>query len=300
MSAVNKISAKLKAGELVILDGGTGTELFRLGADTSPPLWSARALLDSPDLVRQVHAGYIRAGAEIVVANTFRTSRSVLEAAELPDLVDELPEMAVSLVLEAIEQEGALGDVCPAGCLSPLVDITKNATIYEEDLATEHEEHAVKQALAGAELLVCETMTSVREAVIALRAAKAAGLPAVVSFVASNPRHLPSGETIDTAARAVEQLEPLAIALNCCPATVIEGALATLLAITNLPVGVYAHLGSHNPDGSWEFNPENSPAQYALQTERWYAMGARLIGGCCGSSPDYIKAVKDRLISELS
>lgn len=296
LRASDKIVRKLKAGELVLLDGGTGTELARLGADVTPPLWSARALIDSPELVVQVHADYIKAGAEVIVANTFRTSPSILEAAGYGHLADELPELAVSLALEAIEREGAAGAVCPAGCLSPLVDIAVGSSLSEEELAAEHEEHSVRQALAGVEIIICETMTSVKEAVIAAQAAKNTGLPFVVSFVASDPRHLPSGETLDTAVRAVEQLDPLAMAINCCPPEVIDGALATLLAITNLPVGAYAHLGSPNKDGSWNFDSDITPQKFASVTERWFKMGARLIGGCCGSTVEHIQAARERLV----
>ncbi len=297
LGALDRIVWKLDEGELVFLDGATGTELTRRGADTTPPLWSARALIDAPATVRDVHADYIRAGAEVLVANTFRTASLTLNRAGFGNLADELPDRAVALLLEAIEREDAADRVVPAGCLSPLADrIHPELAPPEAELAAEHEAHAVRQALAGAELIACETMSLVREAVVALRAAKAAGLPAFVSFAAADTRHLLSGETLDTAVRAVEPLEPLAIGLNCCSMEVIDGALPILLALTKRPVCVYPHFGVPNESDGWTADSEVSPERFAERAEGWRNIGARMIGGCCGSTPAHIVALRNRLL----
>jgi S-methylmethionine-dependent homocysteine/selenocysteine methylase len=297
VKAIHRLQGKLEAGELVLMDGATGTELARRGAKVAMPLWSAQALLDDPALVREIHADYIRAGAEIVTADTFRTARVTLAEAGFGNLADELPDLAVSLLLEAIDKEGAEGIVVPTGCLSPLLSATgAGAGLIDTILQREHEEHAVRQALAGAELIAVETMVTVREAVIALRATKATGLPAMVSFVPIDARHILSGETLDTAVRAVEPLRPMAIALNCCPTDVLDQALPTLRALTDLPVGAYAHMGVPDSKGGRNAKGDISPQEYAARAEEWVERGLNIVGSCCGSTPEYTAALRDRLI----
>ncbi|HUX08823.1 MAG TPA: homocysteine S-methyltransferase family protein [Acidobacteriota bacterium] len=297
MRALNRIISKLDTGRVVLLGGATGTELARRGANFSKPLWSAQALLDNPKLVREIHTDYIRAGAEIVIANTFRTARVTLAEAGYGNLADELPDMAVSLLLLAIESENAQDRVVPTGCLSPLLGGTNSSqNLTDTELEGEHEEHAVRQTLAGAELIAVETMVTVREAVIALRAAKAAGVPAIVSFVPTDARHIMSGETIDTAVRAVEPLRPLAISLNCCPTEIMDKALPTLRSLTNLPVGAYAHMGIPGREDQSKDESEITATQYAARAEEWVERGLNIIGTCCGSTPEFTAALYERLI----
>lgn len=298
MNALEKIRARIEAGGPVLLDGATGTELARRGVDTSPPLWSACGLLEKPDIVREVHADYIRAGADIVTANTFRTARCTLEEADLEELADALPDLAVTLLLEAIQSEGAEDRVVPAGCISPLSDNHDPHRLPPSDiLVHEHREHAVRQALAGAEMILCETMVTVKEAVIAVSAANETGLPVCVSFVAKDSRHLLSGETLDTAVRAVEPLEPFAIGLNCCSIGVINGAISTLRSLTNLPVCAYAHIGAPNKLDGWTPDLKATPIEYAKSAEGWHKKKVQLIGGCCGTTPEFIKHLHQRLFA---
>ncbi len=297
MKALDTVLSKLEAGRVVLTGGATGTELARRGANFSEPLWSAQALLDSPDLVREIHADYIRAGAEILIANTFRTARVTLAQAGYGNLADELPDLAVSLLLQAIETENAQERVVPTGCLSPLLGSRNSSdSLSDTELEREHEEHAVRQALAGAELIAVETMVTVREAVIALRAAKTAGIPAIISFVPSDARHIISGETIDTAVHAVEPLQPLAISLNCCPTDVMDRALPTLRSLTNRPVGAYAHMGVPGSKEHVKGKNDISANEYAAKAEGWVERGLNIIGTCCGSTPEYTAALHERLI----
>ena len=297
MTAFDIIRAKIETGGTAIIGGPTGTELERRGFKLEMPLWSARALLDKPELVTEIHSDYIYAGAEIIVANTFRTARWTLEQAGYGHLADELPDLAVSLLVNAIEKAGKEGEVVPTGCLAPLIDASRSSyNRSDRELEREHEEHAVRQALAGAELIACETMVTVREAVIALRAARASGMPAYVSFVPTDARHIVSGETLDTAIRAVEGLQPVAIALNCCSVEVMDSALPTLRALTNLPIGAYARMGLPDRGESGAGAVPLTPEEYAVKAEAWSELGVRMIGLCCGANPEYTKAIYERLI----
>ena len=96
--------------------------------------------------------------------------------------------------------------------------------------------------------------------------------------------------------RAVEPLEPLAIGLNCCSMEIADGALPILLALTKLPVCVYPHLGVPNESDGWTADSEVSPERFAERAEGWRNIGARMIGGCCGSTPAHIEALRARLL----
>ena len=114
--------ARLARGDLFILDGATGTELTRRGVDTTLPLWSAGALIDPQgrDVLRCIHSDYIRAGAQIVTANTFRTHRRSLAKGGKGGRAGELTHLAVQLVREAVEQVPAAHRVFVAGSIAPL------------------------------------------------------------------------------------------------------------------------------------------------------------------------------------
>src|SRR5512143_3259600 len=174
---------RLASGRALLLDGATGTELQRRGVDTSLPLWSARALLEAPEVLRAIHADYIAAGADILTTNTFRTHRRTLTRAGLGERTHELTQFAVRLASEATQQ--ADRKVFVAGSLSPLEDCYSPQLVPPDgELWIEHAEMAHDLAQAGCDLLLIETMNTIREAVIAARCAAATGLPVCVSFVA--------------------------------------------------------------------------------------------------------------------
>lgn len=283
-------------GENVLLDGAMGTELARRGFEITLPLFSAQALVMEPDLVKQIHIEYIRAGAEIITANSFCTSAVALRANGLEEMIDTFPEMAIALANDAVKSAGVEDEVVVAASLSPVSTYFPGGQPSEEELELAQEDHAAHLALAGASLAFCETMPSVKEARAAIRAAVSAGMHPIVSLVAYDARHLISGETIDTAVRALEPLQPLAICLNCSNLEVMNQAVATLLSLTTLPVGVYANLNTLGPDYSADIDSGLSAIQYLRHAQRWQKMGVKLIGGCCGSTPDHIKTLHDKLL----
>lgn len=292
MGPVDRFIARLTGPQYILLDGAFGTELAARGFDRSLPLYTAQALMRQPDLVRQIHREYLRAGADVIRANSFCTAPIALQSAGLERYRDDATDSAVRLATEAVEAEGAAERVIIVGCMSPLGSYLRDKQ-DDEALHQAHEAKASRLALAGIELVLCETMPSVREAVIAVQAVNAAGMRPIVSFVPSNARHLLSGETIDTAARKITPLRPLMICLNCCAPEIVDDALPTLLACTNLPIGVYASADSAVPVGNQTVQP--SIMNYHRHAERWLELGARMIGGCCGTTPAHIEFLRQRL-----
>jgi S-methylmethionine-dependent homocysteine/selenocysteine methylase len=288
------LDARLASGPALILDGALGTELERRGAESALPLWSARALLERPQLVRAIHEDYVAAGVELLTADTFRTQRRTLARAGLGQRAPELTARAVALAREAAA--GAVGRrVFVAGSIAPLEDCYSPELVPGADaLADEHAEHASVLARAGADLLLVETMNTIREARAAVRAARATGLATWVSFVCAPGARLLSGEPLGEALGAVAPLGPQAVLVNCLPPDDASACLP-LLHETGLPFGVYANLGAPTADGGFRRSAECPPAAFAAHALAWTQAGARIVGGCCGTTPDHLRAVSRRL-----
>jgi S-methylmethionine-dependent homocysteine/selenocysteine methylase len=303
--------AHLAAGRILLLDGATGTELQRRGVDTSLPLWSARALIEAPEVLSAIHADYIAAGADIITTNTFRTHRRTLTRAGLGERTRELTQQAVQIAHAAAQQVDR--KVFVAGSISPLEDCYSPQLVPPDDeLRIEHTEMARDLAQAGCDVLLVETMNTIREAVIAAQCAAATNLPVCVSFVAG-PQGLPpdqidqavrgdaltllSGESITAAVRAVEHLNPAAILINCVPLAYIDRAFDELRAAYRGPIGLYANVGHADDVVGWTLTDDVQPAAYARHARQWIrqgaAPGAAIIGGCCGTTPEHIAALKD-------
>ncbi|MCX7939906.1 MAG: homocysteine S-methyltransferase family protein, partial [Thermoflexales bacterium] len=201
----------MSTSPVVLLDGAMGTELERRGVDTALPLWSAAALDTAPQVVQQIHLDHIRAGAQVITANTFRTNLRALQKAGLAHRMRELTFRAVALARAAIAESGN-AQVRLAGSIAPVEDCYSPELVpTEEELQTEHALLARYLAEAGVDLLLIETQNTIREAVAAARAAASTGKPFWVSFVLDNQNRLLSGESLSDAVRAVLPFAPQAI-----------------------------------------------------------------------------------------
>ncbi len=255
-----------------------GSELDRRGVDVRLPLWSARALVDAPETVLAIHRENVAAGADILTANTFRTqTRTVGERAS------ELTRRAVELAREAAR--GAPRAVFVAGSIAPLADCYRPDLVPADALLErEHREHAENLAGSGADLLVVETMNSLREMLAAASAAAATGLPVVVSAVTNGRGFLLSGESLEAAGRAVRRLGPAAFGVNCAEPAGISREVGRL-GDSGVPVVAYGNVLSTRED----------PGSYASAAAGWIEAGAAIVGGCCGTTPEHTRALRARL-----
>jgi homocysteine S-methyltransferase len=288
------LKEKIASGEKILLDGAFNTELASRGFDIDRPLFTAQALIEQPELVEAIHADYVLAGAEVIMANTFCTAGVALRMAGLEHLKDELTDKAIALAESAIEKNAAGKDVQMAAVMSRLSHYFPGNNPSNEELLDAYEDHASQIALGGVDVIFCETMSTVHEAVTAVQAVKSVGIDAIVSFTAKDSRHLISGETIDMAMRAITPLEPLAICLNCCSLEVTSSAVASLLSMTKIPIGAYAATADVNSHFSGNISSGISSIQYLRHVERWLEQGVSLIGGCCGTTPEHIKTIKEK------
>jgi len=283
---------RLTSGPPLLLDAAMGTELQRRDADTRLPLWSAAPLVRDPELVWTIHSDEVFAGAEILTANTFRTHARSLAKASLAERSGELTALAVQLAHQAAAAPGR--DIFVAGSLSPLEDCYRPDLVPDDAaLAREHGAQANFLAQAGVDLILAETHNTIREAVAALRAARATGVPVFVSLVTDGSGRLLSGESIADAAHALLPLQPDAIGINCVPAARLSADLAVLAsAAPGVPLVAYGNLGLPDNSRGWAFTQELSPEDYAGHAHTWLAQGARVVGGCCGTTPAFTRTLR--------
>jgi len=159
MSAKSRFGQRLADGETIVIDGGTGTEIELLGGDSISGLWSGAMALDHADVIGQVHRSYIDAGAEMIITNTYASSRHLLERAGFGDEFELLNRRGVEIALEAREQAGR-PDVVIAGSMSTTEMRGESPSI--ETARRNYIDQAAILADAGAELIILEMMSRIR------------------------------------------------------------------------------------------------------------------------------------------
>ena len=283
------LRTRLERGPALLLDGAIGTELERRGVRCSLPLWSTHALLERPQVLAEIHRDYAAAGAEILTANTFRTQRRVLDRSGRHAAARSLTEQAVELARSAAQ--AAPRPVWVAGSAPPLEDCFRPDLVpASAELQAEHAEHLEHLAAAGVDLLLLETMNTVREAVAALEAARAHAQPAIVSFICAPGPRLLSGEPLADALCAVLKLAPAAVAVNCVSCE-LAAQCAPMLRGSGLPFGLYPNMGEPDGGGGFVRRTTHTPDEFAAALAACGAIGARLLGGCCGTTPAEIAAL---------
>ncbi|HEY5598689.1 MAG TPA: homocysteine S-methyltransferase family protein [Kiloniellales bacterium] len=300
---MQELIERLDRGEVVILDGAMGTELQRRGVPMDRVAWSGAAIATHPQVIRAVHEDYVRAGADIHIANTFGAARHVLEPAGLGERVGELNRTAVALARQACEAAGDGRRLWVAGSISSFLpeDAALSALPVEVARAN-YREQAETLAEAGADLLILEMMMDVEHTAIAIEAADATGLPVWVGFSCRWARDGQSivfwqqGRDVDFAASFDKAMAAGGVLAGVMHSEVetLAPALAIVLGRWSGPVSAYAHSG-HFVMPDWQFVDAVSPERYLAAAEQWVAMGAQVIGGCCGIGPEHIRLLKKRL-----
>ncbi len=292
----------------LLLDGAMGTELRARGVevlDHITSIWSAAALVDAPEAVTSVHRDYIEAGADVITINNYAVTRPLLARESMEDRFEKLTTIAAELGRRARDEAGR--EVRLAGSLPPLATSYRPGEVGDDDdILTQYREMAALLA-PEVDLLLCETLSSAREARAAATAACETGKPVWLSWTLQgrHPNQLPSGETIEEAFSAIADLEIAAYLVNCCGANFVTAAIPRLLSLTDRRVGGYANAADTIPadESDPEIAPELIPRTaldvegYAGAAGRWLAAGASVIGGCCSTRPDHTRRLR-RLIDE--
>lgn len=281
---------KLK-NKIYILDGPMGTEIDRRGGDTSLPLWSARALMDQPELVFQIHSDYVTAGADIITTNTFRTQPWTLQKVGFSETkARELTLLAVDLALESCK----FNQKCLiAGSIPPLEDCYSPWLVPSDAIIkTEQAKHIKNLVDGGIDIFLIETMNSLRESLITFELTKEyPDIPVILSFTCGEDGLILSGDPWDKIANTFKEgIETLSI--NCSSA---EGSEKAITEVKNLGVncwGCYPNFG-YVQDQIW-FKDQNKDKNNKIHKfiSHLVSEGPKLIGTCCGAVPEDTMRIK--------
>ncbi|MDP7028590.1 MAG: homocysteine S-methyltransferase family protein [Phycisphaerales bacterium] len=282
----------------VVLDGATGTELERRGVDIGLPLWSARAILDAPQVLQDVHAAYLDAGARVVTANTFRTHQRSLAKAGMGSRWVELTRRAVDIACAARDSHAPSARIF--GSVAPLEDCYRPDLAPAAGVCREAHEAMIRVLVdAGVDGVLIETMCAGREAEAAAEAARDVAPAAwAISFCfqsGSQPGVLLDGTDVQRLMPVLEQAQ--IVGVNCVAAPeVVEhvGRLRGLVRPEQV-VAAYANIGYATPEGAWVTTDAVDPDRYAAYAAEWVSAGASMIGGCCGTTPETIRAIASML-----
>ncbi len=301
--AYAELKKHLDAGGIVILDGGTGTELQKRGADMNPAAWCGPATLGNEKLLIDIHGDYIRAGADVITANTFASSRLMLAPAGFGDRVEEINRRAIEAALGAREAAPAGRNVLVAGSLSHMVPVAGGSDIVDPDrIPSDGEildafgELAAIQKACGVDFIILEMMYHPGRIKLAVEAARGTGLPL---WFGTSARRAADGGAI-----AYDHLEerPLDAMARLIPANgvdvagcmhtgseIVTEALEAVRRRFDGPLMAYPDTGYFEmPD--WQFVDVIAPARLEEFYREWIAAGARVIGGCCGLTVEHIEA----------
>lgn len=291
--------------KITLLDGGMGQELLKRSSKEITPLWSTQVMMDEPEIVRELHADFIRAGSRVITLNAYTMTPERLARDGQVEDFEKLQLAAISAATSARISVGIPG-VKIAGCLPPLVASYHAEVAPEYEAMLESYSKIVAIQAPHVDVFLCETMSSIAEAKAALLAAKKSGLPVWVSLtVQDNDKGLlRSGESLVDAVAMLDEFGADAKLLNCSKPEAIAASWSKMKSGDGL-TGAYANgftsIDSLKPGGtvkSMESRSDLDPAAYAEFALQWANDGAGLIGGCCEVGPAHIAELAKRFVEE--
>lgn len=308
-----RLDERLKRGDVIIIDGGTGTELEARGVPMNQTAWCGVANYEHADTLRQVHEDYIRAGADVIITNTFSTGRHMLEPAGFGDRVVEANRRAAQIACQA-RDNAADRPVAVAGSISHFIaggaggsNAIDPKWLKPETLRATFTEQAEALAEGGCDLIALEMMMRPERAIHALDAALATGLPVWIGtscergkdgrMTAFNYPDVDYGALLDA---LIERAAGRAQAMTVMHSLVQNSGpgLDMVRARWSGPAGVYPESGYFTMP-NWQFVDVITPADLVTAAKGWIGQGAQIIGGCCGTGVSHVRALKQGLPDRL-
>ena len=301
----------------MILDGGMGRELERIGAPFQQPEWSAHALIEAPHFVSQVHRNFINAGAEIITTNTYALVPFHIGEQRFNEQGCDLIKLAAKLARDCANDnvtnntKNNSSRVLVAGCIPPVLGS------YRPDLFSVVKAEAILETLIinqqdDVDLWLAETISSISEATMIKARTALTNIPTWIAFTIKDEittdATLRSGESVFQAVSEIAGQNVSAILFNCSAVEVMETALNNakhaLIALgleDKVRLGVYANnfppIGelreANNNEGLSIIRDDISPSKYREFVSSWISAGASIVGGCCGVSPEHIKKLTE-------
>lgn len=305
---MNPIATILRDYPAIVLDGAMATELERCGCDLSDPLWSAKVLLEAPELIRAVHADYFAAGADIAITASYQATFAGFARRGLnTEEASHLMQRAVQLAGQARDDiwtnpAARVGRPRPlvAASIGPYGAFLADGSEYrgdyglsEQALMDFHRPRLATLVEAGADLLACETIPCLAEARALVRLlTEFPAVSAWISFSARDEEHICHGERLaDCVAEISAQPQIAAIGINCTAPRFIGALVRAARGATSTPIVVYPNSGETYQPIEHRWQGAADCADFSAQAREWYAGGARLIGGCCRTRPADIRAI---------
>lgn len=295
---------------IVILDGGMGRELERIGAPFSQPFWSAQALIEAPETVAQVHRNFIQAGAKVITTNSY----AVVPPHIGQDLFDQRGRELIRLAAKLVRQEAEGNNVQVAACIPPVFGSYQPEN-FSAAMATQLISPFFEEQEAYADIFLAETISSIEEALTIITIYKNLGaskplwlaLTLQEFFDETLQPQIRSGENLTDSVRAIlQEGTGNAILFNCCTVEDITAAFNACERLIkdhpDIKFGAYANVfgkvkGTRSPTNDLSSLREDmSPETYLNYARQWREKGAKIIGGCCGIGPEYIALLSKNLI----
>ena len=299
----NPIKTLLEQKKHIVIDGALASELQRRGCDLNDSLWSAKVLIEQPELIQQVHYDYFEAGADCAITASYQATpmgfaQKGIELEESIKLIKtsvKLAQQAKMQYLNDIKQDKTLliaGSVGPYGAyLANGSEYTGDYQLSESEFIAFHKDRVAALIDAGVDILACETMPSFLE--IKALAKLIQQFPMVncwFSLTLKDQKHISDGTPLTEVIEYLNSIEQIvSVGINCIALEKVTPALEVLSKLTSKPLIVYPNSGEqYDPTTKqWHKNHDHN-CTFANQLDVWINLGAKLIGGCCQTTPDDI------------
>ncbi len=288
---MNKFLERLNTGEILVADGATGSNLQKMGLKPGRP--PEDLIIDNPDIIYQLERSFVDAGSDIILTCTFGGTHMRMKDSKYQDRTPEVNTRAAELARKAASaQTGVLvaGSMGPVGAL-----IKPYGPLAAEDVKATFAEQAKALAEGGVDFLLIETMFSFEEATAAFEGAKSVtDLPIVVSFSYDRGTRSMMGVKPKDVIKRYCEMGATLVGANC--GTTLENMEAVVkeyaATVPNFPLWVKPNAGVPHMDiateqGVYDMGPEDM-ATYA---KKYVELGAKVVGGCCGNTPEHVAAI---------
>lgn len=299
----------LSANGLLVIDGALGTELEVRGCNLNDKLWSAKVLVENPEIIYQVHLDYFRVGADLIITSSYQASvpgfaRRGLDEQKALALIAKSVELAKQARTDYLTETNMEKTLLIAGSVGPYATLLADGSEYRGDYQLSHDEYAAYhrprvQALieAGIDVLCIETIPSVSEVYSQLKLlTEFPTATAYMSFNLRDAEHICDGTPLASFMDQVNaQPQVVAIGVNCIPMDKVTDALKTLKHLTDRPLIVYPNSGEQYDPITKTWISRNDRQSLVDHIDEWIANGAKGIGGCCRTGPQDIEKIAAKL-----
>ena len=307
---MNPIESILQKYPAIVLDGALATEFERRGADLKDKLWSAKLLIENPEMIRQLHMDYFLAGADCAITASYQATlegfmRRGFSEKESIELIRKSVQLAVEARDEFWKDEAnRVGRPRPfvAASVGPYGAFLADGSEYRGDYGLTEAElmafHRPRMKIlvdSGADILACETIPCLIEAQAIVHLLKEfPSVSAWISFSAKDETHISNGEKISDCAAWLDPFPQVAaIGVNCTSPKFISSLIREVKGKTSKPILVYPNSGESYNAEKHDWNGDTFCTTFGEDARQWYADGAQIIGGCCRTTPDDIRAIAE-------